>query len=109
MTSMPLVDPFQVIAEPRRRSILQLVWDEELAAGDIAESFDVTFGAISQHLSVLRSAGFVQMRKLGNKRMYSADKEGLGALRPVLESMWTETLDRLAETIESDLANGGER
>ena len=98
------MDPIQVIAEPRRRTILRLVWDEELAAGDIAKRFDITFGAVSQHLGVLRDAGFVRVRKDGNKRLYTVDKDRLGPLRGVLENMWADTLDQLAETIEADLA-----
>ena len=98
------MDPLQVIAEPRRRDILKLVWDEELAAGDIAGRFDVTFGAVSQHLSVLRDAGYVRVRKDGNKRLYAVDKNQLGPLRGILEAMWIDTLDRLADTIERDLA-----
>ena len=106
------MDPLQVIAEPRRRDILRLVWNEELAAGDIAGRFDVTFGAVSQHLSVLRDAGYVRVRKDGNKRLYAVDKNQLGPLRGILEAMWIDTLDHLADTIERDLAsddqpNGG--
>ena len=102
------MDPLQVIAEPRRRRILGLVWDREIAAGDIAAHFDVTFGAVSQHLAVLRDAGFVRMRKDGNKRLYRVDKEGLGPYRQLLESMWTETLDNLAATIEAEIAADGD-
>ncbi len=40
------MDSLQVIAQPRRRQILALVWDQEMAAGDIAASFDLTFGAV---------------------------------------------------------------
>lgn len=100
------MDPIQVIAEPRRREILALVWDREVAAGDIAARFDVTFGAVSHHLSVLREARFVAVRRDGNRRLYRADKESLGPMREVLEAMWASTLDRLAETIESDAAQG---
>jgi DNA-binding transcriptional ArsR family regulator len=99
---MSIVDGLQVIAEPRRRRILGLVWDDELAAGDIAKRFDITFGAVSQHLAVLRDSGFVDVRKEGNRRLYRANKEALGPLRPVLEAMWDDTLDDLAETIEKD-------
>lgn len=99
---MSIVDGLQVIAEPRRRRILGLVWDDELAAGDIAKRFDITFGAVSQHLAVLRDSGFVEVRKEGNRRIYRANKEALGPLRPVLEAMWADTLDDLAETIEKD-------
>ena len=51
-----MIDTLAVLAEPRRQQILQLVWDEERAAGDIAANTDVTFGAVSQHLRVLRDA-----------------------------------------------------
>ena len=59
------------------------------------------FGAVSQHLTILREAGFVTVRKDGNRRYYLADRDGLGELRPVLEAMWSATLDRLAEAVES--------
>lgn len=96
------MDDLQVIAEPRRREILALVWEEEMAAGDIAERFDVSFGAVSQHLGVLREAGFVRMRPQGNRRFYRADKDRLAPYRAILENMWSDTLDRLAETIDQN-------
>jgi DNA-binding transcriptional ArsR family regulator len=101
------MEPLTVVAEPRRRQILALVWDEELAAGDIASHFDVTFGAVSQHLGVLRDAGFVQVRRDGTQRFYRADKVALGPLRTVLEAMWSDQLERLATAIEADTVDGG--
>ena len=92
----------QVIAESKRREILALVWDEELAAGEIAGHFDVTFGAVSQHLAVLRREGYVTVRKEGNRRLYRTDRDALGPLRPLLESMWSTTLDDLARAVEDD-------
>lgn len=96
----------QVIAEPRRREILALIWDEELAAGDIAANFEITFGAVSQHLSVLREAGFVKRRADGNRRLYSVDKDRLGPFRGVLEAMWADSLDALASAVEEDDRRG---
>jgi DNA-binding transcriptional ArsR family regulator len=97
------MDALQVVSEPRRREILRLVWTDELSAGDIAGRFDVTFGAVSQHLGILRDAGFVQLRREGNRRLYRADRERLGPLAQALEAMWTQTLDRLADAVESDV------
>jgi DNA-binding transcriptional ArsR family regulator len=94
------VDALQVVAEPRRRAILRLVWDRELPAGDIAARFDVSFPAVSQHLAVLRAAGFVSVRRAGRTRLYRADPKALGPLRPMLEMMWGEKLDRLVSLIE---------
>ncbi len=96
------MDGLQIVGEPRRREILRLVWDRELASGEIAARFDLTFGAVSQHLGVLRDAGFVRVRRDGNRRLYQADRERLGPLATVLEAMWASTLDRLADAVESD-------
>jgi DNA-binding transcriptional ArsR family regulator len=96
------VDGLQVVAEPRRRAILQLVWSRELAAGDIAAHFDVSFPAVSQHLGVLRDAGFVSVRREGRTRLYRADRKALGPLRPMLEKMWNEKLDLLVSLIEEE-------
>ncbi len=96
------MDTLQLVAEPRRREILGLVWDEEMAASDIASCFDVTFGAVSQHLSVLRKANLVTVRKDGNRRLYRANQDALAPYKGILESMWSDTLQHLAETIEND-------
>jgi DNA-binding transcriptional ArsR family regulator len=95
------VDAWQIVAEPRRREILRLVWDAERSAGEIAEHFEISFGAVSQHLGVLRNAGYVSVRRDGNRRFYLADKRALGPLRPALESMWSATLDELANAVEA--------
>jgi DNA-binding transcriptional ArsR family regulator len=101
------MDALQVIAEPRRREILRLVWDEEVSAGEIAARFDVSFPAVSQHLSVLREAGFVSVRRDGTRRLYRADHDRLGDLADVLERMWTSTLDELAALAEEAEASDG--
>lgn len=90
-----------MLAEPSRRRILSLVWDTELAAAEIAAHFDVTFGAVSQHLAVLREADFVTVRKDGNRRMYRTNEDALGPFKEVLETMWATTLQDLAHSIES--------
>jgi DNA-binding transcriptional ArsR family regulator len=96
------VDALQVVAEPRRRAILRLVWDQELPAGDIAARFEVTFPAVSQHLRVLRDAGLVSVRRDGRTRLYKTDRKALGPLRPMLERMWNDNLDRLVALIEEE-------
>jgi DNA-binding transcriptional ArsR family regulator len=91
-----VTDPLHVLAEPNRQRILQLVWDRELAAGEIAARFDVTFGAVSQHLRVLREAGLVSVRRSGRRRLYRVRKQALGPLGRSLEAMWTKQLASLA-------------
>ena len=92
----------RAIAEPRRRRILQLVATDELPAGEIAEHFDVTRPAISQHLSVLREAGLVTERRDGQRRLYRARAEGLLELRSFLDQFWAEGLGRLKEAAERE-------
>ncbi|MEX2554741.1 MAG: metalloregulator ArsR/SmtB family transcription factor [Actinomycetota bacterium] len=101
------MDALQVIAEPRRREILRLVWDEEASAGEIAARFDVSFPAVSQHLAVLRAAGFVRVRREGTRRLYRADREQLGDLAEVLQRMWASAMDELAALAEeAETADG---
>lgn len=90
----------KAIAEPRRRAILRLVRDEELASGEIARHFDVTGPAISQHLGVLKEAGLVDERRVGTRRLYLARREGIADLQRFLEDFWDDGLDRLRDAAE---------
>ncbi len=95
------MDAVKIVAEPRRRAILRLVWDTERSAGEIASAFDVTFGAISQHLGILRHAGLVVLRQDGTRRFYRANRDALGPLGPMLEAMWASEIDQLAVLAEA--------
>jgi DNA-binding transcriptional ArsR family regulator len=68
-----------------RREILALVWERELAAGEIAAAFAQTAATISGHLSVLRDAGLVEMTRAGTSRRYRARPEALTGLHGALE------------------------
>ena len=97
----------RAIANPRRREILRLVWDQERSSGDIASCFDVSWPAISQNLRVLEDVGFVRSRRSGTTRFYRADRARLGPLRAVLVKMWEGDLDRLAALAESEAEGEG--
>jgi DNA-binding transcriptional ArsR family regulator len=92
----------RAIAEPRRRAILRLVWSQELPAGEIAEHFEVTRPAISQHLRVLKEADLVDERRDGTRRLYRARADTISALRDFLDDYWTTSLDRLRELAETE-------
>jgi len=93
---------FTALAEPRRREILRVLADRELAAGEIAARFDVTRPAISQHLGVLREAGLVEERREGTRRHYRVRTTGLEPVRAWLESFWDERLDALRVAAEAE-------
>ncbi|WP_346234236.1 metalloregulator ArsR/SmtB family transcription factor [Parafrigoribacterium mesophilum] len=92
----------RALAEPRRRAILRLVTEQELPAGQISQAFDVTRTAVSQHLSILKSAGLLTERRDGTRRLYRARPEGLGALRELLDEMWSASLDSARRLVEAE-------
>lgn len=98
------------IASPRRREILRLVWDRELAAGAIHAAMpDVTFGAVSSHLRSLAGAGLVVCRPDRKQRYYRALPEPLGPLAAELEHMWNHALWRLKLAAELEETRRGPR
>jgi DNA-binding transcriptional ArsR family regulator len=101
-------DALRALAEPRRREILQLVADQELAAGEIAAAFDVTRPAVSQHLTVLKSAGLLAERRDGTRRLYRARPEGLSEIRELLDTMWASALDTARRIVEQDRESAGD-
>jgi len=95
-------EALRALAEPRRRAILRLVARDELAAGEIAAAFDVTRTAVSQHLTVLKSAGLISERRSGTRRLYRARPEGLDGLRRFLDDLWASSLDMARRLVEAE-------
>jgi DNA-binding transcriptional ArsR family regulator len=94
---------FDALAAPRRRQILRLVWDGERSAGDIHRALpDVSFGAVSQHLGVLESAGLVARRDEGRFHYYAARRGDMGSLGKWLEEMWDDALAELKRHAEAE-------
>jgi DNA-binding transcriptional ArsR family regulator len=92
---------FQALAEPRRRAILRLIRDQPRPVNEIAEHFDVTQQAISQHLKVLKNAGLVAVRPNGQQRLHVVRPEGLDTLRDFLGEFWPDQLQRLKHVVEA--------
>ena len=97
---MNAVDALQLVAEPRRQEILRHVWHEELAVGELVDRLELSYAGVSQHLALLRGAGFVTVRRSGKQRLYRADHERLGPLAQFLETFWADQIDRLAALAE---------
>ena len=93
-------EALRAIANPRRRAMLELVWDRERGASEIAELAGLTRPAASQHLKVLRDAGLVHVRVAGNQRLYRSDAVRLEELRAALEAFWGDRLGRLRAEAE---------
>jgi DNA-binding transcriptional ArsR family regulator len=101
-----MVHAFDVLGDPVRRRILELLADGELTAGAIGATirgeFDISQPAVSQHLKVLRDNGFTSVRPDGQRRLYAVDGQ---ALRDVDEWLagfrrfWTPHLDALGTEV----------
>jgi DNA-binding transcriptional ArsR family regulator len=94
------MDALQLVAEPRRQEILRHVWRDELPVGELVDRLDLSYAGVSQHLALLRDAGFVTVRRVGKQRLYRADREQLGPLTRFLEAFWADQIDRLAALAE---------
>jgi DNA-binding transcriptional ArsR family regulator len=89
---------FAALAEPHRRQVLRLV----------AAALDARQSAVSQHLKVLRDAGLVDVRPVGNRRIYRARPAGVAPLYGFVRSLWPARLEALRDLVEADLRAGGE-
>jgi DNA-binding transcriptional ArsR family regulator len=82
--------------------MLLLVRDEPRSVNEIAEHFDISQQAVSQHLKVLRDAGLVAVRPQGQRRLYVVRPEGLESVEAFLAELWPAGLARLKDVVESD-------
>jgi DNA-binding transcriptional ArsR family regulator len=97
---------FDVLADPVRRRILELLAAEERAANEVVEIIGAEFGisqpSVSQHLKVLRDNGFATVRAQAQRRIYALDPTGLQAADAWLggfRAFWEPKLDALATEI----------
>ena len=100
---------FDVLGDPVRRRILELLAEGELTSGAVTDVVRAEFGisqpAVSQHLKVLRDSGFASVRPEGTRRLYAVDAMGFRELDAWLEHFrrfWNQRLDSLA----TELARG---
>jgi len=86
------LDPFNAIAEPKRRRVLEALSDQEWAVNDVVGRLGWPQPMVSKHLGVLKEVGLVSMRKEGRQRLYRVNGQGLKAVHD-----WTQTFERLWE------------
>ncbi|WP_227980106.1 ArsR/SmtB family transcription factor [Nocardia spumae] len=97
---------FDVLGDPVRRRILELLSDDEMSAGEvvrvIGDEFGISQPAVSQHLRVLRESGFARIRAEGTRRMYSLAPSPFRSVDEWLDPFrrfWEPRLDALATEI----------
>jgi DNA-binding transcriptional ArsR family regulator len=94
---------FQLVAEPTRRRILDLVRDRERSVGELVERLALSQPGVSKHLRVLREAGLVRVRQDAQRRWYQLDAEPLAEIDAWLEpyrEFWAGRLDALEQHLD---------
>ena len=86
------VDGLAALGDPTRRAIFERLAGRPGAVGEIAEELPVTRPAVSQHLKVLKDAGLVVDTRIGTRRVYRLDPDGIDALRSYLDRFWNRAL-----------------
>lgn len=95
----------QALAEPHRMTILSMLAERERPAGDFVDALPVSQPTVSKHLSVLREAGLVAVRKDANRRLYSLNPAPLAELDAWLgryRRFWTDRLDALEAHLDKE-------
>jgi DNA-binding transcriptional ArsR family regulator len=96
-------DPFNAVAEPKRRQVLEVLGTQELSVNEIVERLGWNQPMVSKHLGVLKEVGLVSERRSGRQRLYRVNAE---RLKPIydwvapFERYWSESYDRLDEILE---------
>lgn len=96
-------DPFNAIAEPKRRAVLEALGTGELSVNELVEKLGWNQPMVSKHLGVLKQVGLVKERRVGRQRMYRVNAE---RLKPIydwvspFEKFWSDKFDRLDRVLE---------
>ena len=88
------------LGDPTRRAIFERLADGPRPVGELARDLPVSRPAVSQHLRVLKEAGLVVDRRVGNRRLYQLDPNGVGALRAYFDRFWNQALEAFKAAAE---------
>lgn len=98
---MATLDAFQVIADPSRRQILHLLTKDSYNINSLSENFNMSRPAVSKHIKVLQTAGFISIQEVGRERYCTLSKEGFTEIRNFIDyfdQFWNSKLKNL-ETV----------
>ncbi|MBO9633100.1 MAG: winged helix-turn-helix transcriptional regulator [Chitinophagaceae bacterium] len=96
--AIPNLDVFQVIADPSRRQILELLTQNSYNINSLSENFDMSRPAVSKHIKILETAGFVNIREIGRERFCELNQNGFDEIRQWInyfDKFWNNKLKNL--------------
>lgn len=102
------LDAFQVIADPSRRQILQLLTKDSYNITTLAENFEMSRPAVSKHIKVLQTAGFIFIQESGRERYCILSQEGFNQIRNWLshfDKFWNSKLQNLETVLKNRNSN----
>lgn len=102
---MKKINIFEVLAEPHRRRILDLLRVRERSVGELVEQTALSQPGVSKHLRILREAGLVEVRQEAQKRWYRLRPEPLAEIDNWLEpyrQFWSDKLDALEKFLDEE-------
>ena len=94
----PRLDTFQVIADPSRRQILNMLTHNSMTINSLAENFDMSRPAVSKHIKILYGAGFISIQDIGRERHCTLKQDGFNQLQEWLnfyDDFWKSKLKKL--------------
>ena len=106
--AQPTLDAFQVLADPSRRKMLMLLSNDSLTINSLAENFDMSRPAVSKHIKILYTAGFIAIEDIGRERHCTLKQDGFNELQQWLtyfDEFWASKLKRLDTLLNKKLPN----
>ena len=106
--AIPTLDTFQVIGDPSRRKMLMLLSNDNLTINSLADNFDMSRPAVSKHVKILETAGFISITDIGRERYCMLKKDGFEELQSWLnyfDEFWASKLKKLETLLNSKLPN----
>jgi DNA-binding transcriptional ArsR family regulator len=98
MMTAQTLDVFQVIADPSRRQMMQLLSKDSMTINALAENFDISRPAVSKHIKIMYNAGFISITDVGRERYCTLKQDGFNELQEFIsyfDKFWTSKLKKL--------------
>jgi DNA-binding transcriptional ArsR family regulator len=96
--TMQTLDAFQVIADPSRRQMMQLLLKKSMTINALAENFDMSRPAVSKHIKIMHNAGFISITDIGRERYCTLKQDGFNELQEFIscfDKFWVSKLRKL--------------
>lgn len=97
---------FRALADPTRRSILQLLANNDMTIAEVADNFQMTRAAVKKHLTILNEGNLISVQVSGRSRLNALNADGLKRVFDwfgFFDAFWDERLNNLKSEIEKDI------